>query len=102
MAIVFGLENPTFLVKSHIFIPKCTEGEEGFTGLGIIPKEYQFFLLLPLAQLWPHIFLDPAVYPLQARGRNIFELSIQELKYTNRRERFIANIVLLDQCLTTT
>ena len=26
VAIVFGLENPTFLAKSDIFIPKCTEG----------------------------------------------------------------------------
>ena len=26
VAIVFGLKNPTFLVKSDIFIHKCTEG----------------------------------------------------------------------------
>ena len=26
MAIVFGLENPTFLVKSDFWIPKCIEG----------------------------------------------------------------------------
>ena len=26
VAIVFNLENPTFLAKSHIFIPKCTKG----------------------------------------------------------------------------
>ena len=26
MAIVFGPESPTFLAKSDIFIPKCTEG----------------------------------------------------------------------------
>ena len=26
-AIVIGLENPTFLVKRDIFIPKCTKGE---------------------------------------------------------------------------
>ena len=35
MAIVFGLENPIFLAKSDIFIPKCTEG--GSTGLKIFP-----------------------------------------------------------------
>ena len=29
VAIVFGLENPTFLAQSHIFIPKFTEGREG-------------------------------------------------------------------------
>ena len=29
MAIVFGLDNPTFMAKSDIFIPKYTEGEGG-------------------------------------------------------------------------
>ena len=47
MAIVFGLENPTFLAKIHIIIPKCTEEEEeeeeGGLGLGIIPKKNNFF-----------------------------------------------------------
>ena len=34
MAIVLGLENLTvFLAKSDIFIPKCTEGGKGCTGL---------------------------------------------------------------------
>ena len=37
MAIVFGLETPTFLAKSRIFIPKCTE------EWGIVPKKHQFF-----------------------------------------------------------
>ena len=43
MAIVFGLENLTVLVKSDIRIPKCTEGEGGSTGLGNIPKIIPFF-----------------------------------------------------------
>ena len=43
MAHVFGLENPTFLAKIHIFIPECTEGVGGSTGLGIITKKYHFF-----------------------------------------------------------
>ena len=30
---MFGLENPTFLAKSDIFIPKCTEGGEGGGGI---------------------------------------------------------------------
>ena len=30
LAIVFGLENPTFLAKIHIFIPKSTEGAHRF------------------------------------------------------------------------
>ena len=29
VTIVFGLENPTFLAKSDIWIPKCTEGAGG-------------------------------------------------------------------------
>ena len=49
MAIVFGLENPTFLAKSDILIPKCAKG--GSTGLGIIPKKYHFFWLLPLLRI---------------------------------------------------
>ena len=44
VAIVFGLENPSFLAKSHIFIPKSTEGR-GSTDLGIIPKNTIFLLL---------------------------------------------------------
>ena len=40
---MFGLENPTFLAKSDNIVPKCTRGEES-TGLGYIPKIYQFFL----------------------------------------------------------
>ena len=38
----FGLQNPTFLAKIHIFIPKCTEGEGGSTGWGIIPEKFFF------------------------------------------------------------
>ena len=53
MAIVFGLENLTFLAKCHIFIPKCTEGDGGggggATGLGNVPRKY--FLLLPSVYL---------------------------------------------------
>ena len=43
MAIVFGLENLTFLVaKSDIWIPKCTvvRGGDGSKNLGNIPKKY--------------------------------------------------------------
>ena len=47
MAIVFGFENPTFLAKIHIFIPKCTEGG-GSTGLENIPKKYQFLFTASL------------------------------------------------------
>ena len=36
VANVFGLENPTFLAKSDIFIPKCTQGV-GSASLGNIP-----------------------------------------------------------------
>ena len=45
MAIVFGLENTTFLAKSDIFIPKLIKGggAVGFTDLGKIPKK-NFFL----------------------------------------------------------
>ena len=43
MAIVFGLENPKFLLaKSDIFIPKCNR-RGGGTGLRIIPKDTNFF-----------------------------------------------------------
>ena len=53
MAIVFGLENLTFLAKSDIFIPKYTEGGAlGSTDLGNIPKNYQFFVVLPLGIFW--------------------------------------------------
>ena len=47
MAIVFSLETPTLLAKSDIFIPKFTAGEGGggSTGLGNIPKKFQFFLV---------------------------------------------------------
>ena len=48
MAIVFGLQKPTFLAKSHLSTPKCTEGEAGSTSLGIIPKKTVFTLVLPL------------------------------------------------------
>ena len=47
MAIVFCLENPTFLAKSKIWIPKCTEGG-GSTGLENIPKKYQFLFTASL------------------------------------------------------
>ena len=30
--------------KSDIWIPKCTEGEEGVTGSGLFPKFYHFFV----------------------------------------------------------
>ena len=46
VAIVFGLETQTFLAKSHIFIPSGL-GVGGSTGLGIIPKKYQFFYCFP-------------------------------------------------------
>ena len=42
MVIVIGLENPTFLVKSDIFIAKCTEGGGG-GGLEIFLKNTNFF-----------------------------------------------------------
>ena len=41
VAIVFGLENLTFLVaKSDIWIPKCTVVRGGSKSLGNIPKKY--------------------------------------------------------------
>ena len=41
--IMWNFENPTYLAKSDIFIPKCTV-EQGWesTGLGVIPKKCQF------------------------------------------------------------
>ena len=39
--IVVGIENPPFLAKSHIFIPRCTAGG-GSNGLGTIPKNIIF------------------------------------------------------------
>ena len=39
MAIVFGVESPTFLAKSDIFIHKCTEG-----GRGGDPTVWEIFL----------------------------------------------------------
>ena len=34
------------LAKIHIFIPKCTEGGGGSTGLENIPKKKEFLVLL--------------------------------------------------------
>ena len=39
MAIVFGLENPTFLAKRDFGFPKCTEGAGGGRPE---PEKYQF------------------------------------------------------------
>ena len=39
VAIVFGLENPTFLAKSDFGFPKCTEGAGGGRPE---PEKYQF------------------------------------------------------------
>ena len=44
VAIVFGLENPTFVAKSHIFIPQCTEGGTPVEELFL---KNTIFLLLP-------------------------------------------------------
>ena len=44
VAIDFGPENPIFLAKSDIFIPKCTNWGWGeSTGLGSIPKRTIFY-----------------------------------------------------------
>ena len=47
VAIVFGLENQTFLAKSDIIISKCSEGAGGSTSLGIIPKNTKNFYCFP-------------------------------------------------------
>ena len=59
MAIVFGLENPTFfLATSDISILKCTEG--GSTGLGNIPKKNGL-----LSSFVNHVFFGAFQYHLR-------------------------------------
>ena len=54
-----ALKTLLFLVKSDIFIPfqMYQGGVGGSTGLGIIPKKYQFYLVLPLKGQLRHICL---------------------------------------------
>ena len=50
MAIAFGLENPTFLAKSEIPIPKCTEGGRGPPVWEVFLNFY-IFLRFPLSDI---------------------------------------------------
>ena len=47
MAIVFGIENLTFLAKSDKKSPKCTYAGGRVAGLGLSPKFYPFFYGFP-------------------------------------------------------
>ena len=90
----FGLENPTFLAKLHIFIPKYTKG--GSTGLGIIPKNCQFFSasLMAILVYWLLGFLWYG-YKVRCLGRSKqFVWSMQGIKRAMKpsRSRYVASL----------